>query len=174
MELAIAVKLIDKGIDKNADPQQWADLGAGQGLFTRALASLLPAASTLYAIDKDATALDSISTGATGVILHRHVADFTAGNLVGEPLDGVLMANALHFVEAALTLLRGIKAMLKPSGRIILVEYNRHTASRWVPYPISFDTLQTIAPQAGFLRVTKLQEVPSVYDDAGIYSALLE
>jgi precorrin-6B methylase 2 len=38
-------------------PQTWADLGCGAGAFTLALASLLPAGSTIHAMDRDRAAL---------------------------------------------------------------------------------------------------------------------
>ena len=61
MELSTAIALIRKGIrNESIEPQVWADLGAGSGLFSRALATLLPPASKIYAVDRDQASLNEI------------------------------------------------------------------------------------------------------------------
>jgi hypothetical protein len=51
--LADAVRLIG-GRDLSAADETWADLGAGDGTFTRALATVLPVGSVIHAMDRDA------------------------------------------------------------------------------------------------------------------------
>lgn len=52
MELKDAVNLIgDNSIYQPANAV-WADLGCGSGLFSYALANILPPGSTIYAVDK--------------------------------------------------------------------------------------------------------------------------
>jgi|GEM_PF-6785554 hypothetical protein len=53
MELQNAINLIVKGINERKTSQVWADLGAGSGLFSRALSALLAPGSTIYAVDKN-------------------------------------------------------------------------------------------------------------------------
>src|SRR5207237_9801429 len=57
MELHTAIELIKPGITpvQNA---RWADLGCGQGLFTRALAQIIGKESTIYAVDANSHALN--------------------------------------------------------------------------------------------------------------------
>lgn len=62
MELSVAIKLIEKGVSRSGAPQMWADLGAGNGLFTNALSLLLPEASTIHAVELNAEALNLISS----------------------------------------------------------------------------------------------------------------
>ncbi|WP_339814654.1 class I SAM-dependent methyltransferase [uncultured Imperialibacter sp.] len=52
MELSTAIKLIENGVSNAGDAQSWLDLGAGNGLFTRALAAVLPSGSVVTAIEK--------------------------------------------------------------------------------------------------------------------------
>lgn len=54
----------------------------------------------------------------------------------GAQLDGILLANALHFVRDTERVLSRLVKYLRPGGRVVLVEYDRRGASRWVPYPI--------------------------------------
>jgi hypothetical protein len=43
----------------------------------------------------------------------------------------------------------------------MLVEYNVDSGNLWVPHPLTFDTFQTLAPQAGFTEPRLLAKAPS-------------
>ena len=115
----------------------WADLGAGTGTFTRALTELLGTGSTVYAVDGDARAvraLRELSSSSSGDVSVTAVnADFTRPlelpGLAREAarLDGILLANALHFVPDAERVLSGLVKQLRPGGRVIVVEYDRRS-----------------------------------------------
>ena len=130
----------------------WADLGAGSGNFTRALCDLVGPGSTIYAVDRDGKAIarqQALVREAPGGPAVRPVqADFTrALNL--PPLDGMLMANALHFVRDQQGLLATLVGYLRPGGRLVLVEYDVERALPWVPYPVPFARFEALAPRAG-------------------------
>jgi SAM-dependent methyltransferase len=62
-------------------------------------------------------------------------ADFT--RVIGLPLlDGILMANAMHYFKDKEAVLRQIHSFLKPIGTFLLVEYNVDSGNPWVPYPL--------------------------------------
>lgn len=125
----------------------WADVGAGNGTFTKALSSLLAPGSRIYAIDNDPAAIDALGELGTGVVpIH---ADFTGDLTLPEPLDGLLFANALHFVHNADDVLKRMVSLLKANGRVVIVEYDQRQASRWVPYPISSTQWPELAEAAG-------------------------
>jgi trans-aconitate methyltransferase len=77
----------------------WVDLGCGEGTFTLALAERLAAESTIHAIDRDQRALTKIPTHHRRVRILTHRGDFTAQPWPFADLDGVLMANSLHYVS---------------------------------------------------------------------------
>jgi ubiquinone/menaquinone biosynthesis C-methylase UbiE len=172
MEFTTALHLIEKGIDLKSHSQYWADLGAGTGLFTKALASLLPAGSTLLAIDRDASALNRIDGIPKEVQLIKKQDDFTQTDFGSQLFDGLLMANSFHFVADHKEFLHRMKRSLKPDARIIFVEYDMDSPNTWVPYPISFASLRKRSTAFGFSSVVKLEEVPSIYHRASIYSAI--
>jgi trans-aconitate methyltransferase len=172
MELSTATALLSRGVNTTKSGQVWCDLGAGQGLFTRALSALLPDNSTIYAVDKDAKALNRIFVD-DHVILHKVNADFTLWSDAGPLFDGILMANALHFVADKNHLVKALLSKMKPDGVFLLIEYDLRTANAWVPYPIHKDLLEKFAAEAGFTSVSFLHEVPSVYNRSTIYSAIL-
>jgi SAM-dependent methyltransferase len=143
----------------------WADVGSGDGTFTRALIQLLGREARVYAIDRDARALASLQRWAardraTVIVLE---ADFTRGLELPEPLDGLLVANALHFVRDAHVVLARLVRLLRPGGRVVVVEYDRRAANQWVPYPISSNRLPELAAAAGLSEPTITATRPSAY-----------
>ena len=175
MEQREAIALIRPAVGEKGGV--WADLGAGSGVFTRALASLLGPAGTVYAVDRSAAALRDLgrTVGPTtdAAAIRTMVGDFTEP-LELPPLDGVLVANALHYVPYAdqSAALRRIASMLTDGAPIVVVEYDRRHANRWVPYPITPGALATAARDAGLGAPTVLATRPSRYSGT-IYSAVV-
>ena len=116
-------------------PQVWADLGAGDGTFTVALASLLPSGSEVHALDLDSAALAKLPRRHGGVAIDTHVGDFTTFPWPFEAIDGILMANSLHFVAEQASFLRRATSHLR-RRQVLLVEYDTDSANPWVPYPL--------------------------------------
>ena len=152
----------------------WADLGAGSGAFTLALRELLGAGASLYAVDRDKARLGELERAwrmrfGDATDLHLLQADFTRSlDLPG--LDGLLMANSLHFHQDKVSVLRQVGTLLKPGGRLLVVEYNVDVGNVWVPYPFSFEKFQVLASQAGFSPPRLLATHPSSFL-RGFYAA---
>ncbi len=172
MELNEAIKLVKGGVVDNKKRQRWPDLGAGEGLFSRALASLLPDGSEVIAIDSDARALNKIPEKINGVALKKITADFVARDISVDSLDGILMANSLHFVKDKSTLLMKLTRKMV-NGRFIIIEYERDSSNPWIPYPLNYASLEKLAESVGFQHVVKLETAASQYHEGGMYSALI-
>jgi ubiquinone/menaquinone biosynthesis C-methylase UbiE len=168
MDHADHVALLRPGIPGRdpGHPPVWADLGAGEGAFTLALADLLGAGATIHAVDRDA---GSLATNA-----RRVVAAFPAVDLVtihadfidalpldDGSLDGLVMANSLHFVRDKTPVLGRIVRALRPGGRFILVEYGSDRGNPWVPFPLSFERWMRLAVEVGLVGTQRIGEVPS-------------
>jgi SAM-dependent methyltransferase len=147
MKVEDAIALIGSAVTPRGGT--WADLGAGTGTFTRALARLLGDDGTVYAVERDARALDALRAIASrdGARVVAVPGDFTAP-LELPPLDGALIANALHFVRDGAAALAHAAAWVRPGGRIVVVEYEGRPPSRWVPYPVSLALLRALATSA--------------------------
>ena len=150
--------------------QRWADLGCGTGTFTLALAELLPHGSTIAAMDRDATAVKQLPEmhGTTRIL--KHVGDFTIEPLPGTDLDGILLANALHFVRDRSEFIQRASTSIKPGGAFLLVEYDTDSPNPWVPHPLSFATLERLFKGCGFRTVKRLADRPSAFGRARLYS----
>ncbi len=166
------VALLQNGIPEKGGI--WADLGSGSGAFTLALADLVGPTGKMYSIDKDKRALKEQEKAMRSNFPSAHVeyitADFTHPLALPE-LDGIIMANSLHYVRHKEPVLQLIRSYLRPGGRFILVEYNTGRGNRWVPYPLTYQTWETLARQNGFTDTLLLSTVPSRYFGE-IYSAL--
>ena len=149
----------------------WADLGAGSGAFTRALAGLLGPSAVIYAVDRDARALRSLAASvAAGFSRVSTVHGDFARDLSLPPLDGILMANSLHYHGDACALLLHTARWLKPGGLLILVEYDIETPNLWVPHPLPWVRFPAAAECAGFTDARLLGTRPSAYHRR-VYSA---
>ena len=148
---------------------RWVDLGAGDGVFTRALVELLGPGSHVYALDRDAGALETLArqpwamaAGVTTV-----VADFDAAfelpGLDAGGLAGILVANALHFVRDQSAVVGRLATRLRPGGRLVIVEYDRRAASQWVPYPIPIARLSALTAGTRLSAPVITASTPSVF-----------
>jgi ubiquinone/menaquinone biosynthesis C-methylase UbiE len=161
------VGLIEDGI--TAPGGHWADLGAGEGAFTLALADLLGPGAHITAIDRDAGAL---RRGLADSGIETKVADFTRP-LGLSNLDGIVMANSLHFVRDKAPVLQLVRSMLRPGGKLIVVEYGTDRGNPWVPHPFTFERWERMAAQAGFEKTRLLRTIPSRHLGS-MYSAVSE
>jgi SAM-dependent methyltransferase len=151
MEHAEHVQLIRDGITGRI----WAELGSGRGAFTLALAELLGPGCHIYSIDRDPSALRKQQElmqkrYPDAEVTYVHM-DFT-GKLQLPRLDGVLLANSLHFVAypQQRAVLERIKETLRPGGRLVLVEYDAEDGNMWVPHPFRYKRWEKMTKEAGF------------------------
>ena len=152
---------------------RWADLGAGEGAFTLALADLLGPGAHITAVDRDSGALRSIpSARFPGVEIEARVGDFTRP-LDLSNLDGIVMANSLHFVRDKGPVLASVRSMLRQGGKLIVVEYGSDRGNPWVPHPFTYERWERMAAQAGFEKTRLLRTIPSRHLGS-MYSAVSE
>jgi trans-aconitate methyltransferase len=172
MQLSEAIELINDAQISTSMLAVWADLGCGSGLFTHALAQLLSPGSTIYAIDKDVSAWNKNSQEKNATIKIT-AADFVLDDLHLTHLDGIMMANSLHFVRDKISLLNKLRQYMKAHGFFLIVEYDMDTANPWVPFPVSFHSLKQLFEKLPDGSLHKIHERPSLYNRANIYSALI-
>lgn len=142
----------------------WADLGAGSGAFTLALADLLGPGGEIHAVDRDRRALranaHAMSASFPEVAVLYREADFSLP-LSLPPLDGIVMANSLHFQKDQSAVVRLVRGYLRPAGRLVVVEYNIERGNFAVPYPVPYARWEILARDAGFEHTEIFARRPS-------------
>jgi SAM-dependent methyltransferase len=153
----------------------WADIGAGEGAFTLALADLLGPGARIVAVDRDARPLAEnarlVRARFPAVELTTLTADMT-GPLALPELDGLVAANSLHYVplDRQAAVIRALAAHLRPGGHFVVVEYDADRGNPWVPHPFSYRSWERLAVEAGLIDTRRIGRVPSRFLGA-IYSA---
>ena len=105
-----------------------ADVGAGSGYFTVRLASRVGPKGRVYANDLQPEMLKMLSARlvrervANVTLVHGAVDD---PKLPAASLDLVLLVDVYHEFSAPQAMLRGLRAALKPGGRLVLLEYRK-------------------------------------------------
>lgn len=160
----------------------WADLGAGSGTFSFALARLLGPDGEVLAVDREEAALASLRDGITAGSGHDGArvvpveADFRdlegVEPLADRVLDGALFANALHFDPDAGRTLARMAARLAPGGRLAVVEYQDRPPNPWVPHPLPVARLEALAREQELGTPNVVGERPSSYGGV-LYCAVL-
>ncbi len=102
-----------------------ADVGCGDGFYTIPLARFLGPSGKVYAEDIDDKALyklkqNLIEEHLENVEIDKGLADDP--RLPSDSLDGVLIVNAYHEMPAHEAMLRHVRAALKQTGHLVLME----------------------------------------------------
>jgi trans-aconitate methyltransferase len=164
MNHADHVRLLRKGVSPGSGA--WADFGSGSGAFTLALAELLGPGAVIHSVDKDAGALArqqrSMARDFPEVTLRTYAADFTQP-LDLPPLEGLVVANALHFQRHKDPAVTRLMSYLRPGASFLVVEYATDRGNHWVPYPFSFNSWRTIAQRCGLQNTELLAQASSSF-----------
>ena len=103
-----------------------ADVGAGGGWFTVRLARRVGPNGVVFAQDVQPQMLDSISRRIVreGLANVRYIrGERRDPKLPAATLDAVLMVDTYHEFENPVALLRGVRAALKPGGRVGIINF---------------------------------------------------
>jgi ubiquinone/menaquinone biosynthesis C-methylase UbiE len=102
-----------------------ADLGSGPGVFTVPLAQQLNR-GVVYAVDVEPQQLDALRQRVLEAELDNVVpvlASFSTPHLPPAPLDLVLIVDTFHHIENRTEYFRQLRSVLKPGGRLAVIEY---------------------------------------------------
>lgn len=162
MNHADHVNLLRGGI--HAKKGLWADLGAGTGAFTLALAELIGPEGSIHVLDRNPISLLENEKAMRARFPETTICYVEAD--ITKPLDlplldGIVMANVLHFQQGQADVVHLLRGYLKPSGRMLVVEYNVRHANSAVPYPVTFERWSQLAKGAGFSHTKLLVTRPS-------------
>ncbi|MEM7343647.1 MAG: class I SAM-dependent methyltransferase [Chloroflexota bacterium] len=144
----------------------WADLGCGDGIFTAALHGLLHPDHQIYGVDKKNRALRALARNFADSYPDASLTTLNANftHPLSLPLlDGIIMANSLHFTKKKEQPLIQIKRLLKPGGRLVIIEYNANRGNFAVPYPIDEFDFVALAQRVELVEAQIVAKIPSSF-----------
>jgi SAM-dependent methyltransferase len=132
--------------------ESWLDGGCGDGAFSLPLLRRISGGGFLLAIDRDPHAISALRTSLDALCDDSLRFELRVGDVENPgslpPLDGILLANVLHYLPDPGPALGKLASSLKAGGRILLIEYDRADANPWVPYPLPTRSLEALARTA--------------------------
>ena len=106
-----------------------ADLGAGSGHYTIAVAKALASTGRVYAIDAQKDLLAKLKNSATREGLYNieviwgDIEKVNGTRLSEASVDFVFLCNVLFQLEDKTNIIKEIKRILKPNGRVLVVDW---------------------------------------------------
>ncbi len=105
-----------------------ADVGAGTGLFSLAMARVVGDGGVVFAVDVQAYFLEHIAARARDEQLGNVkpvLADQQHTGLAPETIDVALLCDSYHHLERPRTYLADLHAALVEGGRLVVIDYDR-------------------------------------------------
>jgi ubiquinone/menaquinone biosynthesis C-methylase UbiE len=136
------------------------DVGCGPGVFSIAMADMVGKNGKVIAADLQDGMLEKVKSklnesNRTIIKLHKCREDRIG---VTEKVDFVLVFYVLHEVPSQEGLLREIKSILKPGGKVLIIEPNFHVTKK------AFEQSISTAISAGFQR----EKWPKVFNSRAV------
>jgi ubiquinone/menaquinone biosynthesis C-methylase UbiE len=103
-----------------------ADIGAGTGFYTRRLAKLTGSRGVVYAVDIQPEMLDLLTNKMAELNLRNVksvLGSLTDPKLPPKSVDLILMVDVYHEFDHPYEMVQAMARALKPSGRIVFVEF---------------------------------------------------
>ncbi len=131
------------------------DLGCGFGFFALPAAKIIGPNGLVCGIDVDSEALEKLRERAVGAgLLNIQIREAKAEevNLCDRCADVVFIGIALHDFQDPLKVLKNAKSAVKPSGRLVNVDWKKKPMPIGPPLEIRFDEQQasSLIIKAGF------------------------
>jgi len=128
------------------------DMGCGPGYFSVEMARMVSAKGRVIAADLQEGMLDIVKQKIAGtgleerIILHKCETDKTG---IAEKVDFILMFYVVHEIPDAGTFFGEMSSLLKPEGRILVVEPPFHVSKK------SFENTISIARNKGLVSIKR-------------------
>ena len=158
--------LKEKGLKKG---MAFADIGCGPGFFVFPASEIVGKEGKIYALDTQQEMLNELKKRrpAENVIVLK--SDETNLPVEGKAVDMALMVFVLHEVHHPVDFLKEIKRILKPTGKLIVIDWERKVEEKGPPFEerVPKEKAGEIFAQAGFKNIEANSLNPSHYEIAG-------
>jgi ubiquinone/menaquinone biosynthesis C-methylase UbiE len=140
-----------------------ADIGAGSGWFTVRAARRVTDSGTVYAVDINPESIQYIENRAQKEQLHniKTVVGHTDNSMLpAGQVDAVLMLKTYHEIAKPVTLLRNLRASLKPGAKVGIIDRNGNGEN----HGVNRNVVLKEADEAGYQVVGKYDFVKDDMD----------
>ena len=140
-----------------------ADIGAGSGWFTVRAARRVTDSGTVYAVDINPESIQYIENRAQKEQLHniKTVLGHTDNSMLPSgQIDAVLMLKTYHEIAKPVTLLRNLRASLKPGAKVGIIDRNGNEEN----HGVNRNVVLKEADEAGYQVVGKYDFVKDDMD----------
>jgi SAM-dependent methyltransferase len=149
-----------------ADGQVLCDIGAGSGLFTIAAAEL--SRQTVFALEINPVMLEAIAAKATAKGLDHIQLLPVVGESLPVPnsaVDLALLVTVLHEISGPDAMLAEIRRLLKPGGRLAVIEFQGRETPMGPPLTerLSTEAVIRIVTPHGFVLQDQFDLGPNLY-----------
>lgn len=147
----------------------FADIGCGPGFFVFPASEVVGKDGKVYAIDTQQEMLDELKkrNPSKNVVILR--SEETQLPVDSSTVDMILMAFVLHGVHHPVDFLREAKRILKPSGRLIVIDWEKKVEEKGPPFEerLPKEKAKEVFQQAGFEEIDTTSLNPSHYEIIG-------
>ena len=140
-----------------------ADFGAGHGFFTVAFGKKVGPSGQVFAVDVLPSALEAVKSRARleGLFniktIHANLEKPNGSTLQSESCDFVFVANVLFQVSGKPALLNEARRILKPNGRLAVIEWKPYTSvGPQKEYRLTEEELRQMILICGFNEVKQI------------------
>jgi ubiquinone/menaquinone biosynthesis C-methylase UbiE len=136
------------------------DAGCGNGYMAKEFARLTGNTGKVYALDSDAKSIEILKAETEGTIIEPFVGDITQETkLASSSIDLMYVSTVIHGLSKPQMegFLREAKRLLKPSGRLAIVEIKKQDTPFGPPLDVRFSPEEL--KQAISLTPTRLIDV---------------
>lgn len=158
--------LKEKGLEKG---MAFADIGCGPGFFVFPASEIVGKEGKIYALDTQQEMLNELKKRrpAENVIVLK--SDETNLPVEGKAVDMALMVFVLHEVHHPVDFLKEVKRILKPSGKLIVIDWEKKLEEKGPPFEerVPMEKAGEIFAQAGFKNIEIASLNPSHYEVVG-------
>lgn len=140
-----------------------ADVGCGTGFFTLPLARYVGENGIVHALDTSLTMIKELQKRTRNLNqvrpIHSKENKFPLGD---ERVDFVLLVNRVHELEDWKLFLKEVKRVLKPGGRICVVDFKKKQMDFGPPFEVRLTRkrLQQMLHHSGFSKIKSLSPLP--------------
>lgn len=147
---------------------QVADLGAGTGYFSRYLSAAVGRDGTVYAVDTEPNLVAHLRTRAEKEDTDNVVPVLASPNNPRLPpggLDLILIVDTYHHIDARRTYFRQLQRVLKPHGRVVVVDFRKRKLPVGPPPPHKLARAQVLSEMnaAGYDLIAAPPVLPYQY-----------